>query len=362
MEHKQPPSSAISIDGKKISHTDPVYFIAEIGSNFDQDLNRAKELIYMAKDAGADAAKFQHYTADSLVSDFGFKKVGNSKSHQSSWKKSVYETYNDASLNKDWTNVLQKTCADAGISFFTSPYSFDLVDLVDPYVPAYKIGSGDITWIEIIEHIASKGKPLLLATGASDLEDVQRAANAILNITSDIILLQCNTNYTASHENFSHLQLTALSTFQSLYPGIITGLSDHMPGHVSVLGAVALGAKVIEKHFTDSIDRVGPDHAFSMTPATWREMVDRTRELEVSLGTGIKQIEENEMETVALQRRSICATNGLKKGQKIAQQDLTMLRPCPADGIPPFESDKLIGKSLNRDICSGEYIKWTDIV
>jgi N-acetylneuraminate synthase len=345
-----------------ISKTDPVYFIAEIGSNFDQDLNRAKDLIYKAKEAGADAAKFQHYTANSLVSDFGFKEIGNSKSHQSSWKKSVYETYKDASINQDWTSVLQKTCRDAGLSFFTSPYSFDLVDLVDQYVPAYKVGSGDITWIEIIEYIASKGKPIVLATGASDLMDVQRAVDAILDITSDLILLQCNTNYTASHRNFSYLQLNTISTFQKIYPGILTGLSDHMPGHVSVLGAVALGARVIEKHFTDSTDRAGPDHAFSMTPASWREMVDRTRELEASLGSGLKQVEENETETKVLQRRSICSVNSLPKGKKIEKQDLTMLRPCPADGIPPYEIHKLIGKSLKRNISPGEYIKWTDLI
>ena len=111
------PSPKIHIDGKRISQNDPVYFIAEIGSNFDQDLNRAKDLIYLAKEAGADAAKFQHYTAESLVSDYGFKTLGGKKSHQSYWEKSVFETYKDASLNKEWTEILKKTCDDAGISF-----------------------------------------------------------------------------------------------------------------------------------------------------------------------------------------------------------------------------------------------------
>ena len=150
------PSSEIWIDKKRIENAQPVYFIAEIGSNFDNDIERAKDLIYMAKDAGADAAKFQHYTADSLVSDYGFKKLGNSISHQASWKKSVYETYKDASLDSDWTQILSETCNKAGLSFFTSPYSFDLVDQVDQFIPAYKVGSGDITWIEIIKHIRNK--------------------------------------------------------------------------------------------------------------------------------------------------------------------------------------------------------------
>jgi len=360
--NKLKPSKKILINKKIISEHNPVYFIAEIGSNFDGDIGRAKELIYMAKDAGADAAKFQHYTANSLVSDFSFKNINNKSSHQSDWKKSVYDTYEDASINRDWTEILYETCLEANLAFLTSPYSIELVDYVDRYIPAYKVGSGDITWIEIIKHMAAKGKPIILATGASSMVDVDRAINAILRITSDIILLQCNTNYTASKNNFNHLQLNVITEFQKKYPGIITGLSDHMPGHVPVLGAVALGARVIEKHFTDSTNRSGPDHLFSMTPDTWREMVDRTRELEASLGQGDKIVEKNEQETIIVQRRSICAVRELKAGYKIKQSDLVVLRPCPQDAIEPFEIENLIGKTLKRKINQGEYIKWMDMI
>lgn len=356
------PAPVIRIDEKRISLNDPVYFIAEIGSNFDRDLSRAKDLIYLAKEAGADAAKFQHYTAGSLVSDYGFRQLGSRQSHQSSWKKSVFETYQDASLNRDWTAVLKQTCGEAGIGFLTSPYSLELVDYVDSFVPAYKVGSGDITWLEIIEYMASKGKPVLLATGASDLGDVRRAVDAALMVTPHLVLLQCNTNYTARQENYSYLQLNVLREYQVLYPGIVLGLSDHMPGHVSVLGAVALGARVIEKHFTDSTDRDGPDHAFAMTPATWREMVDRTRELEVSLGDGRKKIEDNERETVIVQRRCIRASRELERGTFLCEDDLTMLRPCPADGIAPFEFRKLVGKRLKRGVSSGQHLRWEDVI
>ena len=195
MTNQRIPSKQISIGGKEISKSSPVYFIAEIGSNFDQDLNQAKDLIYMAKEAGADAAKFQHYTAQTLVSDIGFRGLADNNKHQASWKKSVFDTYDDASINQDWTQVLRDTCADAGLAFFTSPYSFDLVDLVDEFVPAHKIGSGDITWTGIIEHIAKKGKPVFLATGASSMTDVQQAMNTILNVNSDIVLMQCNTSF-----------------------------------------------------------------------------------------------------------------------------------------------------------------------
>lgn len=358
MNHR--PSPLLEIDGRRISKNDPVYFIAEIGSNFDHDLNRAKDLIYMAKEAGADAAKFQHYTAGTLVSDYGFKQLGSGQSHQAGWKKSVFETYEEASLNQDWTAILKQTCDEVGISFFTSPYSLELVDYVDQFVPAFKVGSGDVTWPEIIERMASKRKPIMLATGASDIADVRRAVSAVLASTPDLVLMQCNTNYTAGLENFSYLQLNVLRTYEEMYPGVILGLSDHMPGHVSVLGAVALGARVIEKHFTDSNDREGPDHAFAMNPKTWREMVDRTRELEACLGDGQKKIEANERETAIVQRRCVRASRGLQEGEVLVLADLKVLRPCPADAVAPYDIQKIVGKKLRRSICSGEHLKWAD--
>lgn len=359
MSHK--PSPVIQINGRRISKDAPVYFIAEIGSNFDRDLNRAKDLIYMAKEAGADAAKFQHYTAGTLVSDYGFKQLGSGQSHQAAWKKSVFETYEDASLNRDWTTMLKQTCDEAGIAFFTSPYSLELVDYVDQFVPAFKVGSGDITWPEVIERMASKGKPVMLATGASDIADVQRAVSTVLASTPDLVLMQCNTNYTAGLENFSYLQLNVLRTYEAMYPGVILGLSDHMPGHVSVLGAVALGARVIEKHFTDSNYREGPDHAFAMNPQTWREMVDRTRELEACLGDGQKKIEANECETAIVQRRCVRAGQDIQEGSILGNADLTVLRPCPVDAVAPYDIHKLMGKRLRRSIRSGDYLKWSDI-
>lgn len=354
-------SNAIKIGNRNIGLKDPVYFIAEIGSNFDGDLNRARDLIGLAKEAGADAAKFQHYSAGSLVSDHGFRQFGTNISHQSAWKKSVFETYEQASLNPDWTEALKQACEEEGIHFFTSPYSLDLVDYVEPLVPAFKIGSGDITWTEIISHIAGKGKPVLLATGASTITDVKRAADAVLEVNPDIILMQCNTNYTADLENYACLELGVLTTYASLYPGVVLGLSDHMPGHVSVLGAVALGARVIEKHFTDSTDRPGPDHSFSMTPTSWREMVDRTRELEAALGSGVKKIEANERETAIVQRRCVRASRPLAAGTILSADDFAMLRPCPEDAIPPHEAGELVGRTLNRQLANGEHVRYDDL-
>lgn len=355
------PSQTLDIDGRKIGRDHPVYFIADIAANHDSDLGRAKELIHLAAEAGADAAKFQHFKAGTIASDRGFKDLGGKQSHQSGWTKSVFEVYGDASVDLDWTPQLREASAAAGIAFFTSPYAVDLVDHVDPYVPAYKIGSGDITWIEMIEYIAAKQKPYILASGASTMDDVSRAVSAALAINPMLCLMQCNTNYTASLENFRFIQLHVLDAYRRMYPDMVLGLSDHTPGHATVLGAVALGARMIEKHFTDDVSRVGPDHAFSMDPATWREMVDRTRELENALGAGVKRVEDNEKDTVVLQRRALRANLDLDAGTILRREHLSVLRPCPTDGIPPYDIERLIGKQIRRGKAAGEHIRWIDL-
>ena len=355
------PNPVFEIQGKKIGRDSPTYFIADIAANHDGDLERAKDLISLAAEAGADAAKFQHFTAETIVSDHGFRSLAGQQSHQANWKKSVFEVYKDASVSLNWTATLKETCNKAGISFFTSPYAIDLVEHIDPYVPAYKIGSGDITWIELVEHIASKQKPYIMATGASSMEDVVRAVSAGLTINPALCLMQCNTNYTASLENFKYIQLNVLKVYREMYPDLVLGLSDHTPGLATVLGAVALGARMIEKHFTDDTQRKGPDHAFSMNPKSWRDMVDRTRELENALGNGIKKVEDNEKETVVIQRRAVCAAANFSAGEKLLREHLTVLRPCPFDGIPPYRMEELIGKEIRRDVKAGEHIRWTDI-
>ena len=353
--------SYLDIDGKKIGSGYPTYFIADIAANHDGDLNKAIDLIHLSAEAGSDAAKFQHFTAKTIVSDVGFKSLGDQQSHQASWNKSVFDVYDEASINRDWTKILSKECQKAGISFFTSPYSKELVDEVDSYLPAYKIGSGDISWKEIIQYIASKNKPYFLASGASSMDDVVEAVEAACEINPQFSLMQCNTNYTGSLDNFKYIQLNVLKSFKQMYPGMVLGLSDHTPGHTTVLGAVALGASAIEKHFTSDNNQDGPDHGFSMDPQSWKEMVDRTRELELSLGNGIKRIEENEIETAVLQRRSIRAKRDLLTGEKITTDNTEVLRPCPSDGLKPNELSSILGKIVSIEIKAGEHIKWKDL-
>ncbi len=191
----------------------------------------------------------------------------------------------------------KQTCDEVGIDFFSAPYDFEAIDMLDPYVQMYKAGSGEIDWIEALERMASKGKPFFVATGASDIGEVQRAVHAILKINPQLVLMQCNTNYTASPNNYDHLHLNVLKTYASMFPDVILGLSDHTHAVAPVLGAVTLGARVIERHFTDSNERQGPDHKFAMNPQKWADMVEETRILERSLGRADKFVAGNEIET-----------------------------------------------------------------
>ena len=334
------------------------YFIADIAANHDGNLNRAKKLCELAKAAGADAAKFQHFKAKTIVNDKGFRDLGG-QSHQANWKKSVYETYNDASVPIDWTPHLKEHCDKIGIDFFTTPYDLDYVDKLDEFVSMYKIGSGDITWMKMLDKVGSKGKTVIIASGASDIEEVIRAVNQLSKYNIKIILMQCNTNYTANDDNFNYINLNVLKLYSVLFPDITLGLSDHTFGDETVLGAVTLGAKYIEKHFTDDNYRNGPDHPFSMNPKTWKKMVDRTRRLEQALGSPVKKIEKNELETVVLQRRSIRIKNDLRKGDTISKDDIIYLRPCPKDAYP-IHIDP-VGKKLIRDIKINEYLKDHDL-
>ena len=347
----------IRINDRRIGATYPTYFIADIAANHDGDLGRAKKLISLAQKAGADAVKFQHHDVKKYVSDYGFRNLGGKFSHQKSWEKSIFQVYKDAEVPVKWTETLKRHCEEIGIDFFSTPYDLDMVDHLADYVPAFKIGSGDINWHAMLEKVAKTNKPILFATGASTIGEVQKALEILSKHSSNIVLMQCNTNYTASTENFKFINLNVLKTYGTMFPDVVLGLSDHTPGHVTVLGSVAMGARVVEKHFTDDTSRPGPDHPFSMDYNTWKEMVDNTRLLESALGHPTKEVQDNERETVVLQRRAIRVTRNIGKGEMLTSNDIEYQRPCPNDAFSINKSLELIGKRLVKDIVLGDYIR-----
>lgn len=351
----------IRIGNRLVGNGHPTYFIADLAANHDGDLARAKLLIRLAGEAGADAAKFQNFRAPKIVSDYGFKHMDSRVSHQASWKKSVFEVYQGASIPFEWTPVLKEECAKAGIEYFTSPYDFEAIDHVTPFVPAFKVGSGEIDWIEALERMASKGKPIILATGASEIADVQRAVHAILRLNPDLVLMQCNTNYTASPDNYDHIHLNVLKTYAVMFPNVVLGLSDHTHGNATVLGAVALGARVIERHFTDDNGREGPDHKFALNPLDWAHMVEETRQLERALGSPDKFIAGNEQETKVVQRRCLRAATEIGSGEVLTREMIDVLRPATPGAIKPHELAAVVGTRALKVIAKGAELRWTDL-
>lgn len=387
----------IKLGKHTIGTSSPVYFIADIASNHNGDLQKAKELIHACAESGVNAIKMQNFQAHSIVSDEGFKNLKGVKTHQSKWETSVYDSYHAASIPLDWTLTLKELAESLHMDYFTSPYSRELTKAVAPHVSAFKLGSGDITWHDHIAYMAGFGKPLLIATGASTLEEVKMAVEVAQQHTSDILLMQCNTNYTATHgeevektiDRFANINLKVLATYAELWPTMLLGLSDHTHGSLTVLAAVGLyNCVAVEKHFTLDSTQKGQDHSFSMMPKEWLKMVNQTKMLkenstpqddfskryqlvkeiaedaqylDVVLGDGVKKLSENEKNTVIVQRRAIRATENLPPGHILTQADLNFLRPCPLDALPPYQVETILGKKLANKVSKGDYIKITDV-
>lgn len=388
----------VKIGNNTVGIDKPVYFIADIASNHNGDLLHAKELIHACAESKVNAVKMQNFNAETIVSDYGFKNLSDIKTHQSNWETSVFNSYKAASIPFEWTLELKELADKLGLDYFTSPYSIEISKAVEPYISAFKLGSGDITWHEQIKEMSSYDKPLLIATGASLLEEVKMAMEVALQNTKEIILMQCNTNYTANKnedisltkERFSNINLKVLETFSKLWPEIPLGLSDHTHGDLTVLGAVGLyNCTAVEKHFTLDNSKIGQDHSFSMMPNEWLSMVNNTELLkkeikkgdsfekrynkiksiaadgeflDLIIGDGKKYLSENERNTVIVQRRSIRTNKSLSKGTVLTENDLTVLRPSPKGSLPPYKMEELINKQINRDIEEGDNVRLEDLV
>lgn len=345
----------IKIGNKIIGDTHPTYFISEIGANFDGSIEKAKHLIDAAKKAGADCAKFQTFSTPRIVSEGGFSHM-QLKGVHGSWGRTVSEVFKDAEFPVAWHKEIADYCKVVGIDFSTSPYFKEAVDLcVDLDVPFIKIGSGDITWLEMLDYIARKGKPVMLATGDATMSEIDEAVRTIeATGNKDLVLMQCITNYPSKIESAN---VNVLKTYQSAFD-VLTGYSDHAPGHVVALASVVIGGRVIEKHFTLNKTDKGPDHPHSMEPQEFRFMVDSIREVERAMGSTRKEVVAEEGETVYVQRRCLYAKQDLKKGHIMTSEDIDILRP--ALGIPPKFKPMIIGKECKEDIVKGQPLFWNN--
>jgi N-acetylneuraminate synthase/N,N'-diacetyllegionaminate synthase len=330
----------IKIGNKLINESKSCFIIAEIGVNHNGSLKLAKRLVDEAKRSGADAVKFQVFKVENLV-------MVRTKEH---------EMLKKLELPYSYFEELKKYCEKRKIIFLATPHNDDAIDFLESLVPAYKIGSGDLTNSPFLEKVAKKKKPIILSTGMANLKEVKEAVKTIKRAGNNkIILLHCTTSYPCPLED---VNLRAMLTLKKEF-NLPVGYSDHTLGILVPIIAVAMGAKVIEKHFTLSKNLPGPDHKASLEPKEFKEMVKAIRDVEKALGSGIKKPTKNEEKIKKIVRKSIIAKINIPAGSKITKEMLIIKRP--GTGIEPKYINKIIGKIAKREIKKDSLIKFQDL-
>lgn len=332
--------------GRQVGVGYPCFIVAEIGANHNRSMDLAKELIDAAADCGADAAKFQIYSADTLYSR-------RTPAH-SGYKKDLHTLISEIETPRDWLGELASYCASRGLVFFATPFDRMAVDQLDLYSPLFKIASFELVDLPFIEYAASKGKPVVISTGLATMEEIRDAVETCRNVGNEqVLLLQCASLYPATPDI---MNLRSMRTMRSAF-GVPVGLSDHTLGtHVSV-AAAALGACMIEKHFTLSRAMEGPDHPFAMEPADLKLLVSQIRDVEAAMGDGRKAgPQEAERENYLIVRRSVHAACEIPKGTVLVEKMLCTRRP--GLGIAPRHMKDLVGRKSARDIAVDEWLTW----
>ncbi len=332
-----------------VSH---VFVIAEAGVNHNGSLDLALQLADAAKTSGADAVKFQTFRAELLVTRSAHKAPYQERTTTSA--ESQFEMLQRLELDATAHRRLIDHCRKIGIQFLSSPFDMQSADLLATMgVPLYKVPSGEITNLPFLQHLASKGRPLILSTGMSTLGEVEEAVHVLQEAgASQVTLLHCVTEYPAP---YAEVNLRAMLTLKAAF-GLPVGYSDHTPGIEIAIAAAALGAEVIEKHFTLDRSLPGPDHAASLEPAELQQMVTAIRHVEVALGTGIKAPARCELPNISVARKSVVAARSLAAGHQLADGDLDIKRP--GNGLAPKLLPTLIGRTLRAGLVKDEIIRW----
>jgi len=338
------------LNGKK------VFIIAEAGVNHNGKLKLAYKLVDKAKEAGVDAVKFQTFNPKKLVSKmakmatYQKKNIGKEKTQQ--------EMLSELSLKKEDFLKIKDYCDKNGIMFLSTPFDEDSADFLEPLVPYFKIGSGEITNLPFLRHIASKRKPIILSTGMSYLGEVETAVNTIKAMNSEIelYLLHCTTNYPCP---INEVNLKAMHTLREAFK-LPIGYSDHTQGIEVPIAAVAMGAQIIEKHFTLDNTMEGPDHKASLEPEELKEMALKIRNIELALGDGIKKPNESEIKIKQVARKVLVINRNLEKDDEIKRAYIEIKRA--GKGISPYDLEKVIGRRLVKKIDEDEPLTWDHLM
>ncbi len=345
------------INGRTIGESEPPYIIAEIGANHNGDMELCKRLIDEAKASGVDAVKFQSWSKTSLISKAEYKR---NTQYQDKHKHfgSLEEMVEKYQFTPDQHFEVAEYCKENNITFLSSCFSMEEVDLLESVgVPCYKIASMDINNLELLKYVARKNKPVLLSTGMATLGEIESAITSLSKSgEGPIALLHCVSIYPVLAED---INLRNMITLKRAF-NVNVGFSDHSDGIAISLAATALGAVIIEKHFTLDKEMAGWDHAISAEPDEMELIVSKTKEVFYSLGSAERIISKGEFQKRKAFRRSVVAIKDLKKGHKIKESDITFKRP--GTGISPNEVFYIIGRTLNRDLISDDELAWSDFL
>ncbi|MFC4386551.1 N-acetylneuraminate synthase [Gracilibacillus marinus] len=328
-----------------------VFIIAEAGVNHNGDMQLAKQLIDVASEAGADAVKFQSFKAEKLVTKTAKKAAYQSKTTDAD--ENQFNMIKKLELDMDKHIELKKYAENKGILFLSSPFDLESIDDLNKLgIDLFKIPSGEITNLPYLRKIAKLNKPIIISTGMATLGEIEAALEVLKkNGASNITVLHCNTEYPTPMQD---VNLLAMNTIKQSFQ-VDVGYSDHTLGIEIPVAAVALGAKVIEKHFTLDKEMEGPDHAASLDPMELKEMVEKIRNVELALGNGIKQPSVSEKSNKEIVRKSIVANKKITKGEVLTEDNLTIKRP--GDGISPMNWDQIIGTIATKDYEEDELIQ-----
>lgn len=342
----------IEIQGIKIGQGYPTFIIAEVSANHLQDFDKAVEIIKEVKKTGADAVKFQTYTPDTITMDCDNEYFQITQG--TIWDgTTLYRLYQEAYTPWEWQPKLKEIAEKEGLICFSSPFDFTSVDfLEDMNVPAYKIASFEITDIPLIEYVASKGKPVIISTGIATLKDIEEALSACKKMGNEqVALLKCTSAYPSPLED---INLKVIPNMKETFNTIV-GLSDHTMGHTVAVGAVALGANIVEKHIILNRADGGPDAEFSMEPREFKDMVTSIRELEKALGTVTYELTEKQKKSRE-HSRSLFVVQDIKKGEVFTEKNIRSIRP--GFGLPTSYIKDIIGKKAIKDIRKGTPMNW----
>jgi sialic acid synthase SpsE len=345
---------SIKIGGRWIGHGHPCYLVAEAGSNHNGSFEQALRLIDVAAEAKVDAVKFQHFKAAKMYP----MSAGSSDYLKS--PKPIFDIIQEMETPDEWVPRLAAYCEKRSVAFLSSPFDEESADLIDPYVPAFKVASYEMTHIPLLRHIARKHKPMIVSTGTATLEEVLCAAKVITKEGNDqIVLLQCTASYPTAPEAVNARALVTLREATDL----LTGLSDHSRDPiVAPMVAVALGACVIEKHFTLSNYLPGPDHPFAVEPGELIELVRRVRQAEAVLGHGRKETLPIETELRVFARRSIFASRNIAEGEKLTRQNIAVLRCGKLGfGLAPEQYETILGRTAAKLIAKDSLVMAEDV-